>query len=63
MTAQDKKDILQALENEWTDRIFLYYRTWIDGEANRPNSYDSEEWYKMKQELRSKATPKVKTDD
>jgi hypothetical protein len=58
MTAQDKKDIQLALDNEWSDRLFYYYKTFIKADAIRSEYDDAQEWYKLKMELRAKVTPK-----
>jgi hypothetical protein len=54
MTIQ--REIQLALENEWSDRIFQYYKTYIKPDAIRSDYDDAQEWYKLKMELKHKYT-------
>ena len=58
MTQQDKKDIQLALDNEWSDRLFQYDKTFIKADAIRSEYDGAQEWYKLKMELKAKVTPK-----
>ena len=52
MTQQDKKDIQLPLDNEWSDRLFQYYKTFIKADAIRSEYDGAQEWYKLKMELK-----------
>jgi predicted ATPase len=54
MTQQEKYDVQLALDNEWSDRLFHYYKTFIKAAAIRSEYDDAQEWYKLKSELRAK---------
>ena len=54
MTQQEKHDIQLALDNEWSDRLFHYYKSYIKSDAIRSEYDDAQEWYKLKSELRAK---------
>lgn len=58
MTAQDKKQIQEALDNNWEDRLFYYYQVWISANTVRPQDEDG--MNKIKLELKNKITPKSK---
>jgi len=54
MTQQEKHDIQLALDNEWSDRLFYYYKLYIKSDAIRSEYDDAQEWWKLKSELRAK---------
>ena len=51
-----QRDIQLALENEWSDKIFHYYKKYIKPDAIRSDYDDAQEWYKLKLELKYKYT-------
>lgn len=57
MTKKDTADILEALNNTWEDRLFQYYKIWINSEAIRPQ--DTETFNnEIVEPLRKLITPK-----
>jgi hypothetical protein len=64
LSQQEKQDIQLALENEWTDRLFYYYRTYIKNDAIR-SEYDSniEKWYGLKLELKKLVSAKPEKNE
>jgi hypothetical protein len=59
MTQQEKHDIQLALDNEWSDRLFQYYKTFIKPEAIRSEYDDAQEWYALKLELKRLISEKL----
>ena len=57
MTSSEKQTVLEAIENGWNDRVFIYYKQFINAEAVRPQ--DDDNWNKLVEELKSKV---VKTE-
>jgi len=54
MTQQERHEIELALDNEWSDRLFQYYKTFIKGDAIRSEYDDAQKWYMLKLQLKAK---------
>ena len=61
----DKKAIREALENGWSDKIFLYYQQYVNVNAARPQNEFSQEWQDILGTLAgiSKEEPKKEKKD
>jgi hypothetical protein len=58
MTKKDTADILEALNNGWEDRLFQYYKIWINSETIRPQNFETFN-NEIVTPLRKLVTPKV----
>ena len=54
MTQLERHEIELALDNEWTDRLFHYYKTFIKDDAVRSEYETDDRWYMLKLQLRAK---------
>ena len=53
-----KELIKEALDAGWNDRLFHYYKQYIDTNAVRPQDENSQEWKDIVAKLQAIATPK-----
>lgn len=54
MTELERHEVQLALDNEWTDKLFLYYKTFIKDDAVRSEYETDDRWYMLKLQLRAK---------
>lgn len=60
LTKQQTTDVIEALANNWNDRIFNHYKQLVDSEATRPQDELSQEWLAMIDKLTKLTTTVVK---